>query len=554
MLQLQLQQGRASLQAAADLGSHLAGVASTSATVQPHYATAQDRHVFRNTAKPGYVPDGPQPGAFSQPAPAPVERQQQAEVTLAPPPAQDDTRTNLADIEREQDEDEPRYWWQKISFLASVDKRGFYFSIFAILILVASFLVLGVTLVRGNSSEEYVEEQTPPPQPAMPINPGSPTRAPTPPAPTTSASPSFAPSVSLAPSAAPSAAPTWDLVEAKEFLIKLLPERTVEIIQNDPLSPQAKALEFVAIDKVKHGGSPKWQMLQRFALVALYHSTDGDQWQNNKGWLDHDKSECEWYSSQQDLACYPDPGSASGTDRLTYKRLKLPRNNLQGSLPEELFSFLPNLEQVDLSLNRLTGRLPTQIGAVTKLMEFGAGSNELTGQLPSQLGLLSNYLTKIALRRNQISGSLPTQVGLLFKLESLDMANSELQSTIPTELGRCQALEYISFSNNQLSGPIPSELGQLAQLETLSLPLNNLQASIPPELGLLPNLESLLLYSNQLTGTLVWLGNVSSSRLKEIDTTNNNLSGEIPNELCPKIEFDCNDDSLCGCDCPCAAG
>ena len=83
VLQLQLQQGRASLQAAATLGANLQsmtagpGVASMPATVQPHHATAQDRRVFRNTSKPGYVPDGPQPGAYSQPTP--VEQVQQAE-------------------------------------------------------------------------------------------------------------------------------------------------------------------------------------------------------------------------------------------------------------------------------------------------------------------------------------------------------------------------------------------------------------------------------------------------------------------------------------------
>lgn len=553
VLQLQLQQGRASLQAAAD---SMAGGAP--ATVQPQYATAQDRHVFRNTAKPGYVPNGPQPGAFSQP-PTPMEQQvQQAEVTLASPPPSppptaegpNNTRTDIQPNEEPQTQ-EPKYCWQKFSFLNSVDQRGFYFSVLAILLLIAIFMMMGVAIYR--SSEDNVDEQTPHdtlPKAAIPSTP-DPTQLPTMPAPTTSASPSDAPSESTAPSGAPTPAPTFDLVAIKQNISSLLPAATLEVIERDPLSPQGRALEFVALDRAMHGEFPEWRILQRFALVTFYHATNGNVWKKKTSWLVHSRPECEWYSAQQGLACYP---SAAGTTdlRLAYKRLQLRGNNLQGSLPKEIFSFLPSLERVDLSHNGLSGTLPTQMGAWTNLIEFAATANELTGPLPSEIGWLSNA-KKIIIPNNQISGSIPSEIGLLTELESLGMANNELQFTIPTEMASCRALESLSLSNNQLSGPIPSQLGRLAGLEALSLSQNQLRSSIPSELGRLQNLESLLLYNNQLTGTIPWFGE-DLQELKEMDATNNTLSGEVPVHFCGRIEFDCND-ALCGCDdCPCGAG
>jgi hypothetical protein len=61
---------------------------------------------------------------------------------------------------------------------------------------------------------------------------------------------------------------------------------------------------------------------EREALIALYNSTDGVNWNNNSGWLGAAGTECGWYR----VVC-------SG-GHVTY--LTLNWNQLNGSLPAEL--------------------------------------------------------------------------------------------------------------------------------------------------------------------------------------------------------------------------
>ena len=60
------------------------------------------------------------------------------------------------------------------------------------------------------------------------------------------------------------------------------------------------------------------------ALVALYESTDGDNWNDNTGWLETD-TPCEWYG----VTC--SEGNVRG--------ISLTFNNLQGSIPSEIGNF-----------------------------------------------------------------------------------------------------------------------------------------------------------------------------------------------------------------------
>ena len=85
---------------------------------------------------------------------------------------------------------------------------------------------------------------------------------------------------------------------------------------------------------------------EREALVALYNSTDGDNWTSNRGWL-LSADPCSWFG----VMC------SSG-----------------------------HVTVLSLSVNNLTGSIPTDLGNLTSLELLALGSNSLTGSIPADLG------------------------------------------------------------------------------------------------------------------------------------------------------------------------
>jgi Leucine-rich repeat (LRR) protein len=253
------------------------------------------------------------------------------------------------------------------------------------------------------------------------------------------------------------------------------------------------------------------------ALVALYNSTDGDNWTNNSGWLETN-TPCSWYK----VTC--SSGHVSEID-LGWNGYS---NNLTGSIPSELGN-LSNLRALSLWGNSLTGSIPSELGNLSYLWHLNLGGNSLTGSIPSELGNLSN-LWHLNLGGNSLTGSIPSELGNLSNLVYLYLYNNKLTGSIPSELGNLSNLQYLSLSSNSLTGSIPSELSNLSNLQTLSLSSNSLTGSIPSELGNLSKLERLYLYNNDLTGSIPSeLGNLSN--LKYLYLYRNLLTGSIPSEL-----------------------
>jgi Leucine-rich repeat (LRR) protein/acetyltransferase-like isoleucine patch superfamily enzyme len=267
------------------------------------------------------------------------------------------------------------------------------------------------------------------------------------------------------------------------------------------------------LDSSSHAGIVS---AERYALEALYNSTDGDEWTDRTSWLDNSVGHCEWYG----VSC-----DASGQH---VEGLELGANNLVGQIPSELGQ-LTELVYLDLFRNQLSGPIPAELGDLTNLQELNLGLNQLTGSIPSSLGNLTN-LTSLALLFNQLSGNIPPDLGNLTNLTVLNLSRNPLSGTIPSELGNLTNLEYLSLSNNQLSGNVPIWLDNLTSLTTLHLGSNQLAGNIPVELGNLTNLQGLFLSGNQLSGPIPpELGNLTN--LQQLSLAYNELSGPIPLEL-----------------------
>ena len=274
------------------------------------------------------------------------------------------------------------------------------------------------------------------------------------------------------------------------------------------ITAQSGEVSSVSLISVKGAG------LDRETLTALYHATNGDEWTNNDNWLSNAPLG-DWYGVTTNFA-----GEVT--------RIELPRNNLRGSIPAELYR-LSALEGLELPWNELTGNIPPELGLLTNLYFLWLASNELTGNIPPELGLLAN-LNILWLGGNGLTGVIPSEFGQLTSLRSLGIGSNELTGVLPPELGQLTSLENIYLLNNKLYGNIPTELGQLFNLEYLDLDGNGLTGTIPPELGQLTKLARLGLSANQLTGDIP-LELTQLTGLASLSLSSNRLTGNIPPEL-----------------------
>ncbi len=224
----------------------------------------------------------------------------------------------------------------------------------------------------------------------------------------------------------------------------------------------------------------------RDALIALYNSTSGANWANNRNW-----------GTNTSLSLWE--GVFTNADgRVT--NLQMESAGLSGQLPAELGN-LSALTYLLLRGNQLTGPIPTQLGNLSNLDFLDMGHNQLTGPIPASLGNLSK-LTNIYLAQNQLTGIIPEELGNLTQLDSLNLDHNQLTGPIPSSLGNLTILRLLFLGDNGLTGQIPPYLGDLSELGWLNLARNQLSGSIPTALGNLDNLRTLHLSGNNFSGCI----------------------------------------------------
>ena len=106
----------------------------------------------------------------------------------------------------------------------------------------------------------------------------------------------------------------------------------------------------------------------RAALVALYDSTDGENWRNKFNWLSDTAPIKDWSGVSID---------GDGCVVVLY----LDNNNLVGRIPPEL-GRLAKLDTLDLDGNELSGEIPPELGNLSNLTVLSMDHNELSGPIP----------------------------------------------------------------------------------------------------------------------------------------------------------------------------
>ncbi len=251
--------------------------------------------------------------------------------------------------------------------------------------------------------------------------------------------------------------------------------------------------------------------LDRPALIAIYNSTDGENWRDNGGWLSESPLE-SWFGVETDT-----DGRVTG--------LNLRSNLLSGTLPPEIGD-LTALRVLHLHFNRLSGTIPPEIGNLTRLRDLQLYLNDFSGTIPPVLGDLTE-LTDLDLSYNGLTGTIPPELGNLVQLGTLYLEFNSLSGAIPPEIGNLTALTLLWLQGNELSGSIPAELGNLTSLARLALYDNGFTGTIPGDIGSLTRLQRMYIHNNQLSGDIPdEFGNLVN--LTDLWMGGNDFSGPFP--------------------------
>ncbi|KAK3020796.1 LOW QUALITY PROTEIN: hypothetical protein RJ639_047752 [Escallonia herrerae] len=204
-------------------------------------------------------------------------------------------------------------------------------------------------------------------------------------------------------------------------------------------------------------------------------------------------------------------------------------NQINGSIPHEIGK-LRSLVELSMLINNLTGPIPASIGNLSKLTILSLYQNQLSGSIPQEVGMLKS-LVRLDLLINDLTGSIPTSIGNLDNLTLLDLSVNHLTSPLPTLIGNLANLRILYLFENELSGRIPSIVGNLTKLIEFILNRNHLSGPIPAELGKLKSLTDLTLFTNKFTGSLPSeLNNLTN--LQTFQLSDNKFTGPLPDDVC----------------------
>ncbi|MCY4651701.1 MAG: trypsin-like peptidase domain-containing protein, partial [Dehalococcoidia bacterium] len=183
-----------------------------------------------------------------------------------------------------------------------------------------------------------------------------------------------------------------DLNASAEFLKRADIENLADAFDSTAYAISAPSETQTPTSTATPSSTPTTTSDDRAVLAALYNATDGPNWSNRTNWLTS-KPIGEWHGVTTDT-----------NGRVT--ELDLSINGLSGVIPSDLGD-LSNLQVLRLNNNDLTGAIPPELGDLTNLIELYLYNNDLSGEIPVELGNLTN-LQSVYLSGNRLAGCIPS--------------------------------------------------------------------------------------------------------------------------------------------------
>ncbi|XP_061367173.1 cuscuta receptor 1-like [Gastrolobium bilobum] len=204
------------------------------------------------------------------------------------------------------------------------------------------------------------------------------------------------------------------------------------------------------------------------------------------------------------------------------RRLDVSNNVITGQIPgNNISSIFPNLLSLNMSMNKIQGSIPGELGQMNLLGILDLSQNYLSGEIPKNISGVRSQLKFLELSNNMLDGPVFPTLTALKHLELLYLDDNNLSGSIPGSLFNT-SLVALNISNNHLVGKLPSVVGNSSILMVLSLSNNHLEGSIPKEIVELKSLFYLDISQNNFTGLVPSFAN---SSVIFIHLSNNRLSG-----------------------------
>ncbi|WVZ15688.1 hypothetical protein V8G54_013254 [Vigna mungo] len=210
--------------------------------------------------------------------------------------------------------------------------------------------------------------------------------------------------------------------------------------------------------------------------------------------------------------------------------LDLSNNQIKGQIPD-CWQSLNRLLFLDLSNNEFSGNIPISMGNLVKLEVLVIRKNNLTGELPSSLKNCTN-LIMLDVGENKLSGPIPSWLGeSLQQIIILNMQGNIFSEHFPIELCYLRYIQLLNLSRNKLSKVIPACLKNFTAMSEKSINRSEIEELIYGEIY-----DPFMSFDYRLDIAWIWKGveqvfRDPQMKLKSIDLSCNDLSGEIPKEV-----------------------
>ncbi|KAF3512535.1 hypothetical protein F2Q69_00001524 [Brassica cretica] len=253
--------------------------------------------------------------------------------------------------------------------------------------------------------------------------------------------------------------------------------------------------------------------------------------------------------------------------------IDISNNRIKGKVPEWLWKF-PRLSIVNLvnnSFTRLEGSSEVLLNSSVKLLDIAynsitgdfptpplniiylsAWNNSFTGNIPLQICNRSS-LRVLDLSYNNFTGPIPQ---CLSNLKIVNLRKNSLEGSIPEKFYTGALTQTLDVGFNRLTGKLPRSLLNCSFLKFLSVDNNRIEDTFPFWLKALPNLKVFTLRSNRFFGQLSPpnQGPLAFPELRILELSDNSFTGSLPSSEIPQgpqfsgqaeSSFEGND-GLCG--------
>lgn len=195
---------------------------------------------------------------------------------------------------------------------------------------------------------------------------------------------------------------------------------------------------------------------------------------------------------------------------------------LTGPIPDNTIGKLKKLQYLELNNNQISD-FPSDFWSLISLKTLNLSNNKFSINLPTNIGNFGS-LEKLDLSFNNFSGSLPASFSSLASLQVLNLKENHFNSIIPLGITSCHSLTSVDLSMNSFHGSLPKGFDSaFPKLKSLNL-ARNLIKGRGSDFAKMGSLNYLNVSKNLFKGSVV---EIFQGPLEVVDLSSNHFEGHI---------------------------